>query len=136
MKKEKLIEVLEQFDIKKNEDILDFFDIPIINLELTWFQFSPDLKIRLEGHTTNNWRTLDEIQIISFDLIAEFHNKPFEFTIPKRYVDDDFGGASYMSGDSSLMESLTELIEYDYWEHLVILLNFYETVIINYLNDV
>lgn len=108
--------------------LLDFTDL--LEFQLCWFQLNENLKIRAEDCVENDWETPEETIIKQFSFIAIFYGKEYEFSLPKKYIDEDYNGTSYMSGDGDLMSSLEELLEDDLWEHLKMICTKYAELVL------
>lgn len=91
-----------------------------LDFMLSRYQIDENFSIKANNAHHNDWETPDELKINQFDLSATFYGQDFDFVLLRKRIEDDINSFSYIEAlnQNKLMESFSDAIEEDYWEHI------------------
>lgn len=91
-----------------------------LDFMLSLFKIDDNFSIKANDAHHNDWETPEELKVIQFDLSATFYGQDFDFVLLRERIENDLASFSYIEAlnENMLMESFSDAIEENYWEHI------------------
>ncbi len=107
------------------KNIENYLDLCFTSIEL-----SKELTIVNIEADENNWETPEETKIDTLTLGCKFYDCEYMLFVPKKAITENDSFFITSEGDSKLFESFNSIMQEDYFEHIKLIFNRFEELLI------